>query len=116
MVARLGDEILLLGSSEGGIALLSTRPAAGLVREPAPEARPLSELLPSIPRASPLLGLLSRIGLRPRGASTSFDTVLTESLEDVELRRKLAQGLSGRTAASPRPGSAGAGPQPRGLA
>src|SRR3990172_10780134 len=39
VVARLGDEILLLGSSEGGVTLLSTRPAAGLIRPHAPRTQ-----------------------------------------------------------------------------
>jgi flagellar biogenesis protein FliO len=141
VVARLGDEILLLGSSEGGVTLLSTRPAAGLIRTQAPRTEstfgaPLfgpSDSGPPLPtgRDSRLLGLLSglrsRLGFRPRTSSAPlFDTLLTESQEDVELRRKLAAGRAG-TAGSPPPpqggpsarqppGRAGARPPPRSLA
>ncbi len=122
VVARLGDEILLLGSSEGGVTLLSTRPAAGLVRTQAPRTEstfgaPLfgpSDSGPPLPtgRVSQILGRLSglrsRLGLRPRTSSAPlFDTLLTESQEDVELRRKLAAG---------RAGTAGASTPPRNLA
>jgi len=90
VVARLGEEILVIGSSEGGIALLSSRPAAGLVaREVArPEAA-------QAPPASPLRAVLeafSRLRRHPAAAAPPFERLLTESVEDVELRRKLAQG------------------------
>jgi len=90
VVARLGEEILVLGSSEGGIALLSSRPAAGLVAREVthPEAA-------QAPPASPLRAVLeafSRLRRRPAAAAPPFERLLTESVEDVELRRKLAQG------------------------
>ena len=131
VVARLGDEILLLGSSEGGVTLLSTRPAAGLIREPAPRTEPLSGPPLFGPSGSgrplstgmdsPPLGLLSRLGsqlgFRPRTSSAPlFDTLLTESQEDVELRRKLAAGRAGTAGAPLPPGRAGAYPPPRSLA
>ncbi len=129
VVARLGDEILLLGSSEGGVTLLSTRPAAGLVRTQAPRESvfgpPLFGSSSSGPphstgRASPLLGLLSRLGSQlgfpPRTTSDPvFDTLLSESQEDVELRHKLAAGRAGTAGAPPPPG-AGISPSPRRLA
>jgi flagellar biogenesis protein FliO len=105
VVARLGDEILVLGSSEGGVALLSTRPAAGLVSDSSgagARAAFQDGALPGAAFPSPppdraprgtVLDLLSR--LRPRSrAAPAFDAVLTESLEDVELRRKLEAGLA----------------------
>jgi flagellar protein FliO/FliZ len=135
VIARLGDELLVLGSSEGGIALLSTRPAAGLLGEftrspgavraapsgePPPEARESAaeglrrslraagvpapqEREPSSadPRPAPrsatgrVLDLLARLWSRTRPpAPPRFEAALTESLEDVELRRKLAAGLT----------------------
>jgi flagellar protein FliO/FliZ len=68
VVARMGDELLLLGSSEGGITLLSTRPA------PATPAA-----LPAAAAAEP----------------TRFELILGESVDDLELRRKLAAGAAG---------------------
>ena len=90
VVARLGEEILVIGSSEGGISLLSSRPAAGLVAREVtrPEAA-------QAPPASPLRAVLevfSRLRRRPAAAAPPFERLLTESVEDVELRRKLAQG------------------------
>jgi flagellar protein FliO/FliZ len=143
VVARLGDELLVLGSSEGGIALLSTKPAAGLVTESrrstageraaAPGepshlgrdsaadelrrelrragARPSpQDQEPSADGGGPLsrravgkvLDLFSRLGNRARSsAAPRFDTVLAESVEDVELRRKLAAGLAAQVGRSP---------------
>jgi flagellar biogenesis protein FliO len=90
VVARLGDELLLIGASEAGIALLTTTPAPAAVRAPAPVA--------AAPQAAEGrgFGLLSRLRLRPqRSPAPAFDSLLAESLEDLELRRKLASGLAG---------------------
>jgi flagellar biogenesis protein FliO len=130
VVARLGDEILLLGSSEGGVTLLSTRPAAGLLRTQAPRESVFGPPLfgpspsgppPSTGRASQLLGLLSRLGsqlgFRPRTSSPPvFDTLLNESQEDVELRRKLAAGRAGTAGAPPPPPGGPSARQPPGRA
>ena len=111
VVARLGDELLVLGSSEGGIALLATRPATGLLSESTDEppqgqescgagARPL----PQGHAASKggVLDLLSRLKARAQPSpAPHFDALLTESLEDVELRRKLAAGLAGQAGSRP---------------
>jgi flagellar protein FliO/FliZ len=89
VVARLGEEILVLGSSEGGIALLSSRPAAGLAAREAQRSA-----APTTGAVSPLhavLEALSRLRRRP-AAAPPFERLITESVEDVELRRKLAQG------------------------
>ncbi len=85
VVARLGEELLLLGSSEAGIALLSTTPAPPrLAAAPAPPAEGRG------------FGLLARLRLAPqRAPAPAFDSLLSESLEDVELRRKLASGQAG---------------------
>jgi flagellar biogenesis protein FliO len=87
VVARLGDELLLLGSSEGGITLLTTAPAPAAARAPAPDPGPA-------PARG--LGLLGRLRLAPqRTPAPVFDSLLADSLEDVELRRKLAAGQAG---------------------
>ena len=121
VVVRLGDEVLVLGSSEGGITLLATRPAAALmaaatnassfslspdggeggVRGPAPTrtataAQPLSPALSPLSRGEGGVSLLDRLKRRPRpDGARSFDAALAESVEDVELRRKLAAGRTG---------------------
>ncbi len=75
VVARMGDELLLLGSSEGGITLLTTRPApAPAGARAAPTADPVA--------AAPTPG-------------RSFELILGESADDVDLRRKLAAGTVG---------------------
>jgi flagellar protein FliO/FliZ len=77
VVARMGDELLLLGSCEGGITLLTTRPARALTaaaEEPAP-------------------GPVSTAAVQ--GGPTRFELILGESADDVELRRKLAAGAAG---------------------
>jgi flagellar protein FliO/FliZ len=89
VVARLGEELLVLGSSEGGIALLSSRPAAGMVAREAP-LTPAERTAPASPLRA-VLEALSRLRRRP-APTPSFERLITESVEDVELRRKLAQG------------------------
>jgi len=86
VVARLGGELLVLGVSEGGVSLLTTAPA------PAP-----ARAAPAVPvPAGRGEGLLSRLRFAAqRAPAPVFDSVLAESLEDVELRRKLAVGQAG---------------------
>ena len=112
VVARMGGELLVLGSSEGGITLLATRPASAVAADvrlhsgaPEDEAAELSGALRGGPapghagRGSPLdLVAALRRRLRPGGAA--FEGALSaaslaESGEDAELRRKLAAGQSG---------------------
>lgn len=88
----LGDR-LVLGVSEAGVAVLSTRPApAG---EAAPEhldALPVEPVYPRPPRVAPM-GFFARLfGKTPK---VPFEEVLGESIEDQELRAKLAQGMRG---------------------
>jgi flagellar biogenesis protein FliO len=108
VVVRVGEEVMVIGSSEAGLQLLAARPA-GLepraaewparlqaVPDPAPE---------SAPSAHPVLKLLARLRGRPAapppGAFAApedppaFDALLAESAEDQELRRKLARGQPG---------------------
>lgn len=94
VLARLGDELLLLGASEAGIHLLTTRPLAqGSVAEA--EAEPVPEQQREAPPT--LGGLVTRLrGARPGAApAPPFDALLAESAEDQELRRKLARGQAG---------------------
>jgi flagellar biogenesis protein FliO len=147
-VAQVGGEILVLGVSEAGIQLLTTRPAELAAAEPqaqpgaapaepaAPAPRPLRALSrletrldelagigladaaagedadeaatraaqairgagqePPAGRLRALFGRLTRrddrIGSVPQPA---FESLLAESAEDEELRRKLSIGLSG---------------------
>ncbi|HTP26484.1 MAG TPA: flagellar biosynthetic protein FliO [Anaeromyxobacteraceae bacterium] len=95
VVARMGDEIFLLGSSEGGIALLTTRPADPRAAES--ETPPASTNASGGARgiANAALDFARRLGQRPR-QPPAFDALLAESAEDEELRRKLAAGRSGR--------------------
>lgn len=111
VVARIGGEVLVIGSSEAGLQLLAARPAglegatAALEALEAPAPARLQAVPDPAPEAAPgkgaVLGLLSR--LRPRAARAAapaeaaggFDALLAESTEDLELRRKLALGQSG---------------------
>ena len=102
VVARLGDELLLLGASEAGIALLRTQPAGELARaasdavaaqlRPAPEPAPE----PGAPGRG-VMGLVGRLRAPRNGAGQAmgFEALLAESAEDQELRRKLARGVAG---------------------
>ncbi len=97
VVARLGDELLVLGSSEGGIALLQTRPAPPrAAAAPAPAAAPAQPAAPAPPFHEAFAATL-RAKLRGHAAPPQggFDALLSERLEDAELRRKLASGYAG---------------------
>jgi flagellar biogenesis protein FliO len=100
VLARLGDELLLLGASEAGIHLLHTRPAGhGPAPEPAPELELEAVPAPEPRREGPpaLGGLVARLRKARPGAAPppAFDALLAESAEDQELRRKLARGQAG---------------------
>jgi flagellar biogenesis protein FliO len=108
VVARLGDELLILGTSEAGVHLLATRPVAvpeafSAPAIPFPVAVPRSSA-PTEPRPLALVGddalaapetVHRRETTGPRRAA-SFEDLLTESAEDEHLRRQLAAGLAGR--------------------
>jgi flagellar protein FliO/FliZ len=118
IVARFRDELLVVGSSESGITLLASRPggqgalvpAAASAHAPQPPAA--AAPLPAAPAATPadpaldagsLKALAERMarqaeGARPPDAAPpkSFESLLDESYEDENLRRKLAKGLGGR--------------------
>lgn len=104
LVARMGDQLLLLGSSEAGITLLSSRPAAELEASPVPAGPPAPpETDAPAPPSRPVAAVASLIGRLRRGSappepSPSFDAMLQETFDDLELRRKLARGIGGRVA------------------
>jgi flagellar protein FliO/FliZ len=80
----LGDR-LVLGVSEAGVTVLSTRPA--------PEEAATADLLsPPRPAIAPM-GFFARLTGKP--VVPSFGETLSESIEDQELRTKLAQGNRG---------------------
>jgi flagellar biogenesis protein FliO len=91
VLARMGGQLLLLGSSEAGVSLLSTQPA------PDEAADALSEPVPE-PAPSAAQGLWSRFRAAPEAPARSFDDLLAETADDLELRRKLASGRPGRVA------------------
>ncbi len=105
VVAQIGDEVMVIGSSEAGLQLLAARPAGLEPRAAAAPAR-LQAVPDPAPAGVPVLGavrgLLSRLrGGRPAepapaaAAAPAFDALLAESTEDLELRRKLALGQPG---------------------
>jgi flagellar biogenesis protein FliO len=99
VVARVADELLVLGASEAGIHLLSSRPAPpapAAAAAPAPAAAgPAEATRAAAGPGAQLAGLLARLAPRPRRVEPAFDAALAESLEDLELRRKLAGGRTG---------------------
>lgn len=89
VLARLGEEVLLLGSSEAGIALLKAQPAPAEAGLPRPCAAPAAGAIASVvARLKPA---------RRAGApgQAGFEDLLAESAEDQELRRKIAAGRAG---------------------
>ena len=101
VLARLGDELLLLGASDAGITLLRSqvspreaRAAATVEAPAAPPARVAGDT------TAVLIDLAARLvpGRRraePSPRSPAFEALLAESDEDQELRRKLAAGRGG---------------------
>ncbi len=82
VIADVMGERLVLGVSEAGVTVLMNRPA--------PAAEPAPFVLPAAPRA-PSMGFFAR--LKGRSPVPAFDAALQESIEDQELRAKLAAGL-----------------------
>jgi flagellar biogenesis protein FliO len=99
VVARMGDQLLLLAASEAGINLLSTQPVPVASCEPLRE----HEIAPELPAPDPAPARIQGLWSRFRGPtaptpSRSFEDLLQETADDLELRRKLASGRSGRVA------------------
>jgi flagellar protein FliO/FliZ len=96
VLARLRDEVLLLGASEAGIVLLRTQPAADLELDAAPDPAPAPAPRAADRAPAALSDLVARLRRgRPDRASARFESLLVESAEDQELRRKLARGQAG---------------------
>lgn len=84
VIADVLGERLVLGVSEAGVTVLMNRPA--------PQPEPLPYLVPSATPAPPM-GFFQR--LKGRSPARAFDASLQESIEDQELRAKLAAGMRG---------------------
>jgi flagellar biogenesis protein FliO len=87
VIADVLGERLVLGVSEAGVTVLMNRPAPA--REPEPFVVPPPVAAPVAPR----MGFFER--LRGRAQPKAFDASLQESIEDQELRAKLAAGIRG---------------------
>ncbi len=120
VLAQIGGEVLVLGSSEAGITLLDKRPAtelgaagaspldSGALRAPTRgtngQERPAhgtghgaASATGRQPPAPAAARLAAKLGLArgPAPAAPAFEALLVESAEDPELRRKLAAGRPG---------------------
>ena len=99
VVARMDGQILLLGSSESGITLLASRPAAEAPQAPAETPAPAVDGERTTRWPAAVTRLFERRPKPPAPAEASaFESLLEERSEDLELRRKLASGLAGRVA------------------
>ena len=128
VLARIGDETLILGTSEAGITLLKASSSIGAsvwttsdpVADSAAElGQPIEEALADIPEPGQDHGVPGRAGFRTIAGglgglfggravddrlrnqnhddtSGEFDELLEDSVEDQELRQKLAAGMSAR--------------------
>lgn len=92
VVADVLGERLVLAVSEAGVSVLATKPAPAY--EPEPAVTQLVDLQPASPRPMPKMGFLARV-LGKTPAPTRFEDLLGESIEDQELRAKLAAGMRG---------------------
>jgi flagellar protein FliO/FliZ len=87
VIADVMGERLVLGVSEAGIAVLSARPSP----EPQPFIVPAPIELPAaVP--SPEMTFFDRLRGKVPQAAASFDEALRDTIEDQELRAKLALG------------------------
>jgi flagellar biogenesis protein FliO len=92
VIADVLGERLVLGVSEAGVAVLMTKAIPEPQFEPEVVTLPPAEVHP-ITRSYPQMGFFARLfGRTPRA---QFDDVLTESIEDRELRDKLSSGMRG---------------------
>lgn len=87
VIADVLGERMVLGVSEAGITVLMSKPAPSL-EDAAPITLPPAE---RIAPAAPQMGFFARLTGRAR--TQGFDAQLEESLEDQELRAKLAAGV-----------------------
>jgi flagellar protein FliO/FliZ len=120
VVACIGNRTMVLGVSEAGVSLLDSQtPPAGAASAPDPRSiGPVEDAALGLRNLAFAAGfaqdsrpeeakhessLLGRLFRRPPRApdvleAEEFDRVFSESLEDEDLRRKLARGESGRVA------------------
>lgn len=100
IVARLGEETLVLGASEAGISLIRTQPASARIDdEPSATptlSKPQEDTACDEPGQVRFLARLFKGRRKDDGIDVSFDDLVDESLEDRELREKLAMGVGGR--------------------
>jgi flagellar biogenesis protein FliO len=109
ILAQLGNEALLLASSEAGVTLLAARPAPQPKPAQAPQPAGREKAPPAPERPSFGRALLERLipprapELQPAGAAArqdegprSFGALLDETADDQELRRKLVAGRRAR--------------------
>jgi hypothetical protein len=104
VVARVGDELLVIGASEAGLQLLAARPAGlelraaeigarlAAVPDPAPEAAPVG---------GKVLGLLSRLTGRSAAGLTGRSAAGLAGRSAAGLAGLSAAGLAGRDAVTP---------------
>jgi len=105
VIAKVGDEELVLGCSEAGISLLSTRnearPAAPAAREasvdPWLESFSGKAAAPRAEAPDAVSALARLFGKAGRSRRPSFDDLLADSAQDQELRRRLSEGAKGMT-------------------
>lgn len=95
VIADILGERVVLAVSEAGMTVLSTRAAPSPALEPhtEPESLQIPDIQP-IRRTIPTMGFFQRLFGKP-AATQPFDEMLGESIEDQELRAKLAAGLKG---------------------
>lgn len=100
VIAEVLGERLVLGVSEAGVSVLMTRPAPAAAPSAHSQARAFGEAfgeaedLITVPRPTPAaMGFFQRLKGAP--VEPAFDTTLQESMEDQELRAKLAAGHRG---------------------
>lgn len=88
VIADVLGERVVLGVSEAGITVLMSKPAPSL-NEDAPITLPPAERVAPPPQ----MGFFQRLAGRASKSAANFDADLKESVEDQELRAKLAAGV-----------------------
>lgn len=89
VIADVLGERVVLGVSEAGITVLMSKPAPSL-NDDAPITLPPAERVAPV---QPPMGFFQRLAGGGRSKASTFDADLKESVEDQELRAKLAAGV-----------------------
>ncbi len=94
VLAQLGDTQLLIGSSEGGLTLLSQQQTHAVYPEPATQPLPHTdfEINDDFDEGVTALHRRGQSG-QSAGMAAAFERVMGEASEDDELRAKLASGM-----------------------